>query len=140
MRFLRLKTFLVGGTLVSLLMGGIFVSCHSLTNNEASNIDNPFILSVTAFSEPCCQIQTSNYGPSVSQLTIPAPIKLAQNDVFRATSVTFQLPTARWNIIRASQSLYFDSHPEVSLYSYLNLSLSQGLLNPLIYDLKQASV
>ncbi|MBI5465686.1 MAG: hypothetical protein HY974_00140 [Candidatus Kerfeldbacteria bacterium] len=141
MGLLRLKMILVGGTLVSLLMGGIFVFCHSLINNNTGYTGHPSVLSETEMvSEQCCEVQVNNHDLYPLSLVTIVPVSFTLDNIPRVISNPLPLPPAGRDEVQENQRLYLDSHPEMSLYSYLTFFITQGLLHPQIYEWSQASV
>ena len=141
MKFLKPNTILVGGVLVSLFTGAIFVSCHSMATVSAESSGYSHDVLVTqSLNDRCCMVQGGNYSLHSSPLAVITSTTPSQNNVFVVTggSIWFQDAVIRGT--HTNQELYLGSTAEMSLYNYLISFIASGLLHPLIYNTPQASV
>ncbi len=143
MKFLKPKAILVGGMLTSLFMGAIFVSCHSVTIPNINTAGNSLALPITqAFNEPCCVVQDGNYGLHALPLAVISPTTLSPNNIpipgVASSPSWFQNKLTE--DVYTNQELYLGSLAEVPLYSYLKSFITQGRLQPQIYNTLQISV
>ncbi len=140
MKFLQPKVILASGALVSLFMGAILVSCHSMGMAEVNTTGNFLALPITqSLSEPCCMVQGGNYGLHSLPLATITSTTLSQNNVpeVAGSPVWFQdtVREAAYN----NQGPYLGNTAEVPLHNYLVPFIAQGLLQPQIYGIFQAS-
>ncbi|MBI5465786.1 MAG: hypothetical protein HY974_00685 [Candidatus Kerfeldbacteria bacterium] len=124
-------------------MGAIFVSCHSVTMPNTDSAGNSLALPITqSLNEPCCVVQGGNYGLHALPLTAITPTTLSLNNI----SIPGVASSPNWFQGKlmadayTNQELYLGSLAEVPLYNYLKSFITQGRLQPQIYNNLQASV
>lgn len=128
----NLTTWLI---LPGVIIGSIFVSCHSLVGG----VDRSHALSVVEITkEECCKIQNHNDGPHVISLVTESMLRLPSRHSVGTTTVHSALNPANTNeffggvLAKRSQA---GRSPTVKLHSYLSSLFSQGILNSKIFDL-----
>ena len=141
MKFLKSKIILAGGVLVSLFIGAIFVSCHSVVLPISNDHGNSLALPITqSLSEPHCMVQSGNYGLHSVPLATIIPTTASQNNVSWIANSLIWFQNTASKSLTDGPGQYLSSTAEVSLYSYLTNFIAQGLLQPQIYAPTEASV
>lgn len=127
------KHLVVCLVLPSLILGGLFVVCHFLTDTFESQIDRPVVVE----AGECCLVQSHQNETRLAPAAPEQPlVRLVLRDHAGAAFNLFEsVIDTRKLAADSSVRLYFDHNPVVKLRSYLVVFLSQGLLSPRIYDL-----